>query len=660
MTVAVIPQADARPPLAARRTLILAVCCSSLFLTGFDTTVTMIGLPAVGRSMHAGVSGLQWSMTAYTVTLASLLLSSGAMADRFGRRTVFQAGLAVFILGSWLCSLAPSLAGLIAFRAVQGAGASLLNPSALGIITSVFRSPPDRARAIGTWDGVFGLSMAAGPVAGGVLVGAAGWRGIFWANIPIGLAALCLTAMVVPDSRAARPSRPDPAAQALVVVVVGALATAIIQAPVWGWRAPLTEGLLAAAMAALAMLVAWERHRADPLIAVRMFGRVPFAAAALTAVAVTAVLAGFLFLTTLYLQDVRGMPALSAAVTLAPMPAEMALCAPLAARIIARRGSSIPALASGAAITASSVLLAGLTRSSSPGFLALTYSLFGLGVGCGSPVVTYGIMSGLPARQAAFASGLSSSSRQLGQCLGVAVVGSVLAGRLRGGPVAAGFTAAAHPGWLVMGGCGLVILAAGAVIAPRRASQRAGVHRRGRCGIATARPVSYQILPRRIRGRHTRPRTAPLAWTFRSAPPAPALIRQEAAWWSGETRPVPVPAGWARVARGIGGDEEHPVPAAVLGRVQRAVSVTEEVIQAPGDLAGGGHADRDGHPGRCRAAGTGHGDGDLGDDLAEPLGDLSGHHGGGVGEQEREFLTADPADHIAFAQDSHGGGGDRG
>ena len=240
MTVAVAPAAGGRPAFAGRRALVLAVCCTSLFLVGFDSTAVMIGLPAVGRSLHAGVAGLQWSVTSYTVTLASLLMSAGVIADRCGRRTVFQAGLSLFILGSWLCSIAPSLAWLIAFRAVQGAGAAGLNPAALGIISNVFRDPAGKARAIGVWDGVYGLSLTLGPVAGGVLVSAAGWRGIFWANIPAGLGALCLTSVAVPESRAERPPRPDPAAQALVAVLMGALATAIIQAPDWGWRSPRT------------------------------------------------------------------------------------------------------------------------------------------------------------------------------------------------------------------------------------------------------------------------------------------------------------------------------------------------------------------------------------------------------------------------------------
>src|SRR6266700_2910969 len=182
-----------------RRALMLAVCCMSLFMVGLDNTIVNVGLPDIGRDLHAGVSGLQWTVAAYTIALAALLMFAGTLADRIGRRTIFQVGLSLFTLGSWMCSLAPGLGWLIGFRILQGVGGSMLNPAALGIITNTFTRPAERARAIGVWDGVFGLSMALGPVLGGVLVGTVGWRGIFWANIPVGLAAISLTALFVPD-----------------------------------------------------------------------------------------------------------------------------------------------------------------------------------------------------------------------------------------------------------------------------------------------------------------------------------------------------------------------------------------------------------------------------------------------------------------------------
>src|SRR5271170_3842604 len=205
----------------ARRTLVLAVCCLSLFMVGLDNTIVNVGLPSIGHDLHAGVSGLQWTIAAYTITLAALLMFSGALADRIGRRTIFQVGLSLFTLGSWMCSLAPSLGWLIGFRVLQGVGGSMLNPASLSIITNTFTGKAERARAIGIWDGVFGLSMAMGPLLGGVLVGSVGWRGIFWANIPVGLAAISLTALFVPDSKAQRSRRSDPVGQALLIALLG-------------------------------------------------------------------------------------------------------------------------------------------------------------------------------------------------------------------------------------------------------------------------------------------------------------------------------------------------------------------------------------------------------------------------------------------------------
>jgi MFS family permease len=192
-------------PSHRRRLLILAICCMSLFIFGVDVTIVNVALPSIQHDLHAPVSGLQWTVDAYTVVVASFLILAGSTADRFGRRRVFQIGLATFTLGSLLCSLAPGLGWLVAFRMLQAVGGSMMNPVAVSIITNTFTDPRERARAIGIWGGVFGLSIAAGPVLGGLLVAGVGWRGIFWVNIPIGLAAIVLTALFVPESRAARP-----------------------------------------------------------------------------------------------------------------------------------------------------------------------------------------------------------------------------------------------------------------------------------------------------------------------------------------------------------------------------------------------------------------------------------------------------------------------
>src|SRR3954468_17493005 len=187
-----------------RRLLILGICCLSLLIVGLDNTIVNIAVPAIGRDLHAPLSGLQWTIDAYTLVLASLLILGGSTADRIGRRRVFQTGLVLFGAGSLLCGLAPSLGWLIAFRMVQAVGGSMLNPVALSIITNTFTEPRERARAIGVWGGVVGISLGVGPIVGGLLTETIGWRSIFWINVPIGLAAVVLAALFVPESRAPR------------------------------------------------------------------------------------------------------------------------------------------------------------------------------------------------------------------------------------------------------------------------------------------------------------------------------------------------------------------------------------------------------------------------------------------------------------------------
>ena len=449
-----------------RRAVVLAVCCSALFLVGLDNTIVNVGLPDIGRSLHASVSGLQWTVAGYTIALASLLMFAGAAADRIGRRTIFQVGLSLFTLGAWLCSLAPSLSWLIGFRVLQGVGGSMLNPAALGIITNVFSAPKDRAKAIGVWDGVSGLSMALGPVAGGVLVGSVGWRGIFWANIPVGLAAISLTALLVPDSKAARGRKADPLGQVLVIVMLAALAYAIIQGPSNGWFSPAITGLFLLSLAALGVLLRYEPYRRDPLVDFRFFRSVPFSAASATAVCAIAASAGFLFLTTLYLQDVRGFSALRAGLTLLPMPVMMAVSAPVSGRILARRGPRLPFVIAGTALTLSTAALSQLSQTTGPLFLIVTYGLFGIGAGTVNVAISNGVMAGVPRAQAGVASGMNSASRQLGQSLGVAIVGSVQAASLRG-PMRAGFLGAAHTGWWIMAGCGYAVLVLGVISTTR-------------------------------------------------------------------------------------------------------------------------------------------------------------------------------------------------
>jgi EmrB/QacA subfamily drug resistance transporter len=455
------------PELNSRhRRLVLVICCLSLFIVGMDSTIVNVALPSIGRDLHASVSGLQWTIDGYTLVLASLLMLSGATADRVGRRRVFQIGLATFTVGSGLCSLAPGLGWLVAFRMVQAVGGSMLNPVAMSIITNTFTDRAERARALGVWGGTFALSMALGPVLGGLLVGSVGWRGVFWVNIPVGLAAIALAARFVPESKAPRPRRPDPGGQALIIVMLGSLTYAIIEGPDLGWHAPVIVTLFAVAVVALAVFVAYEAHRTEPVLDPRFFRSAPFAGSVLTAISAFAALGGFLFLATLYLQDVRGLSALNAGLHMLPMAVAMAVGAVGSSRVLARRGGRLPMMGAGAALAAGGVLVSGITASSPTSSLIIAFAVFGLGAGMVNAPITQAAVSGMPFSQAGVASGIASTSRQVGTSLGVAVTGSILAASLHG-PLRAGFVAASHAGWLLLAACGVVVFILGLVTTSR-------------------------------------------------------------------------------------------------------------------------------------------------------------------------------------------------
>jgi EmrB/QacA subfamily drug resistance transporter len=449
-----------------RRLLILAICCLSLFITGLDNTIVNVALPSIQRDLHAPLSGLQWTVDAYTLVMASFLILAGSTADRLGRRRIFQIGLATFTLGSLLCSLAPGLGWLVVFRMLQAVGGSMLNPVAVSIITNTFTGPRERPRAIGVWGGVYGLSIALGPLLGGILVAGVGWRGIFWVNIPVGLAAIALTALFVPESRAAHARRLDPVGQALVIVTLASLTYAIIEGPRAGWLSPVILGLFAVAAASAAGLVAYELRRREPLLDLRFFRSAPFSGATLIAISAFAAMGGFLFLNTLYLQDVRGFSALHAGLYTLPVAAMTVFCAPLSGWIIGRRGPRLPLLVSGVTMTVGGLLLTGLAPATPAGRIVAAYVIFGIGFGTVNAPITNTAVSGMPRAQAGVAAAIASASRQVGQSLGVAVVGSAVASALHG-PLRAGFTQASHVGWWIITGCSAAVLLIGVLTSGR-------------------------------------------------------------------------------------------------------------------------------------------------------------------------------------------------
>ncbi|WP_018545250.1 MFS transporter [Streptomyces sp. LaPpAH-108] len=448
-----------------RRLLVLAICCMSLLIVSLDNTALNVALPSMQRDLHATTSGLQWAIDAYTLVLASLLMLAGSTADRIGRKRVFMTGLTIFTLGSLLCSLAPNLELLVVFRMIQAVGGSMLNPVAMSIITNTFTDPRERARAIGAWGAVVGISMAAGPLVGGLLVESVGWRSIFWVNLPVGAAALLLTLRFVPESRAPKPRRVDPVGQLLVIALFGSLTYAIIEAPEAGAATVLPFG--AVALAALLALLIYEPRRAEPLIELRFFRSAPFSGATVIAVSGFAALGGFLFLSTLYLQNVRGLDALHAGLWMLPMAAPTLLCAPLSGRLVGSRGPRIPLLLAGTAMTLSGILFAAFEAETSNLTLLAGYVLFGIGFGFVNAPITNTAVSGMPRAQAGVAAAVASTSRQLGQTLGVAVVGAVLASGIGDSPYRDAFVSAARPGWWILTACGATVLILGYVTSGR-------------------------------------------------------------------------------------------------------------------------------------------------------------------------------------------------
>ena len=463
---------DQTPLTRGRRLLILGICCMSLLIVGLDATIVNVALPSIHRSLHASLAGLQWTIDAYTLVIASLLMLSGSTADRIGRRRVFQIGLGLFSLGSLLCSLAPNLELLVIFRMIQAVGGSMLNPVAMSIIRNVFEDPRERAQAIGMWGGVVGLSFALGPVVGGALVDSIGWRAIFLVNLPVGLAAIVLTALFVPESRAPRPRRIDPIGQVLVIIMLASLTYAIIEGPTRGWTSVEILGLFGVAVVSLSALIGYELRRTQPLIDVRFFRSAPFAGASLIAVCAFAAFGGFLFLNTLYLQDVRGLSPFHAGLYTLPMAAMTLVFAPISGRFVGRHGARPPLAIAGCALTVASIMLTHLSATTSLAYLLLAYFIFGFGFGLVNPPITNTAVSGMPASQAGVASAVASTSRQVGSTLGVAIVGAAAGGGVAEA-LGRNFAVASHPGWWIITGLGVVVLVLGLVTTTRWANETA-------------------------------------------------------------------------------------------------------------------------------------------------------------------------------------------
>ncbi|WP_200837694.1 MFS transporter [Ruania rhizosphaerae] len=442
---------------ARQRWTVMVVCALALFLVGLDTTIVTIGLPQIAAGVSADPGRMAWVIDAYTVVFASLLITAGALADRFGRRRVFRTGLVVFGLASLACAVAPSLGFLIVARLAQGAGASMLSPVALAIVVNVMRDPAERARAIGVWGAVFGLSMAAGPVTGGALIAAFDWRAVFWINLPVVGVALLLVAAVVPESRGLRVRRLDIPGQLLLVLLLGGLVALLIEGPRLGWLSPVVIVAYVLVLVVAIVFVLVESRSREPLIAPSLFRVASFTGAVLGAVAIFVAFSLTLLVTTVLLQEGSGRSALAAGALTLPMAVAATVFAPISGSLVARVGPRLPLLGAGVAVVAAGVCLLIALSVWGPGLnvplLVVGYVLLGVGVGLANAPITNTAVSGLPPDRAGVAGGTASTARQLGTALGVALGGSLVA---QSAPedLATGTLA----GWLVVMLCGGILI----------------------------------------------------------------------------------------------------------------------------------------------------------------------------------------------------------
>jgi len=431
-------------------------------MVGIDVTAVNVALPDLHRSLGSDIAGLQWTIDSYTVVLASMLILSGSLADRLGRKRILLLGLAIFTVASLLCSLAPSVGPLIAFRALQALGASMLTPVAMSIIANTVTSARRRAHAIGYWNAVYGISMALGPVVGGLAVSAISWRAIFWINIPVGAVAMLLTVAYIPESKSTHPRRLDPIGQLLVAALLASLIFAIIEAPGEGWKSPLILGAFAVAAFSFVALIVFETRHREPLIEIGLFRSSHLSAGVTIAIAAFACFGGFLFLNTLYLQQVRGLSALHAGLATLPMAAASVVVSPLSGRLVGRFGPRLPVIVAGVCLTGASALLIDLSATTPFGLVLLSYVVLGIGFGSVNPPITEIAVSGMPRGRAGVAAAISTTSRQVGQALGVAVVGAAVATSATGS-----FAADSHAGWRILTLTGVVVFGLGFVAAGR-------------------------------------------------------------------------------------------------------------------------------------------------------------------------------------------------
>jgi EmrB/QacA subfamily drug resistance transporter len=407
-----------------RRWWILGVLCLSLLVIGLDNTILNVALPTLVRKLHAADSQLQWIVDSYVLVFAGLLLTTGSLSDRFGRRSALGVGLLVFGAGSIASAFATSASVLIGTRALMGVGGALIMPSTLSILTNVF-PPHERGRAIGIWAGVSGLGIGIGPMVGGFLLDHFWWGSVFLVNVPVVIFAFVAGRLIVPNSKDPSAPRIDPVGVVLSISGLVTLVYAIIEAPNHGWTDPAVLTEFAVAIVLLGAFVGWELRTDHPMLNVRFFENPRFTAANLSITLVFFAMFGSLFFLTQYMQFILGYTPLQAGLRTAPIALVMIVVSPITGALVHRLGNKA-LVAAGMTVAASGLFLMSRMTAGS-GYLHVLESMIVLAAGMSLAMTpaTESVMGSLPREKAGVGSAMNDTTRQIGGALGVAVLGSV-------------------------------------------------------------------------------------------------------------------------------------------------------------------------------------------------------------------------------------------
>jgi EmrB/QacA subfamily drug resistance transporter len=409
-----------------RRWWTLLVLCLSLIMVIVGNTTLNVALPTLVKDLNASNTALQWMVDAYALVFAGLLMTSGAIGDRFGRKGALQAGLFVFGAGSLFAGVGHSATQVIAGRAIMGVGAAFVMPATLSILTNVF-PPEERGRAIGTWAGVAAAGAAFGPIISGWLLGHFWWGSVFFVNLPIVAAAFGLGVLLVPTSRDPRQPPLDLVGAGLSIVGLSALLYGIIEAPNKGWLSTESVAAYAVAILFLGAFASWELRTPEPMLDLRYFRNGAFSGGALAISFAFFALFGLFFLLTQYLQLVIGYSPLEAGVRLLPMAVTIMIVAPSSARLAERFGTRNVVTAGLAIIAFGLVLISRFDVHTGYWQLIGSMAFTAVGMGLTSAPSTASIMSSLPMGKAGVGSAVNDTTRELGGALGVAVLGSLVA-----------------------------------------------------------------------------------------------------------------------------------------------------------------------------------------------------------------------------------------